>query len=241
MAITRIQNVNDAAFSSGTPVTLTAFNATAGNTIVVFFGHEPGGVANGVTSVTDTAGNPYTVGTKADLGGGTIEANLAWSVNILGNAANVITINITAPGANAGWASAVEYSGITAFDVQSTGTGTDAQVTLPTNGASVTTTNDEALLFSGVRTNGASNPMSAAASWTKIYDNNDTHMVQERIVASSGPYSGGALLTNNASWAFCLAAFKGSQGITPPSMQKILNINGGVRTRPRVYKPGLGR
>src|SRR5688500_6029731 len=108
MAITRVNTAKaepasepaQASISTGT------FAATAGNLIAVLIRIGGEGV---VSSITDTAGNTYTLATSDT----SWDPNLLcyYAKNITGHATNAVTVNFS-PSALYSWAFAIQYSGL---------------------------------------------------------------------------------------------------------------------------------
>ena len=97
-----------------TPLTTAGMNLTAGNLLVLgcaFYGHF---VSNPITSITDTAGNIYVL----VPGGSALNSSNGYVVfyyvkNCLGNAANIITVNVSPT---------VQYSSLFAWQVSGAST-----------------------------------------------------------------------------------------------------------------------
>ncbi len=113
---------------------------TTGNTIIVFI--AMGGTA-GVSSITDTQGNSYSVDVTASGQAG--KFSTIWHAsNITGGAAFKITVNVSF-GPTAMVFGAVEVSGLAVASLDKTNSNVGTATTTPTTG-SVTTTHDSELV-----------------------------------------------------------------------------------------------
>ncbi len=191
---------------------------SAGNLNVVAIGW--GSSTIGISSVTDTKGNSYTlaVGPTTMVGGGAT-TTIYYAKNIVAAAAGANTVTVT-------FSSAVpfpdirmaEYSGISTtnpLDVTATATGTSTLA----NSGSVTTTNANDLLVGsnwfvlGTTSAGAGYTQRQISGW-------DGDILEDQIVSTVGPYSATAPITTSSAWIMQMAAFRAAGSVadtTPPS------------------------
>ena len=157
MAIVYVNGANSGALivSPTSPITCT-LNVTTGNFVIVNLRCTQSSSVT-ISSVSDTAGNTWTVGSKLNIGTNTMIQS-AYAYNVTGNASDVITVNYSS---TAGFAQiwADQFSGIqtssTPFDSTATGTGG----TSVTSGTYSTVQNNE-LAYA------IASAESASGSWT---------------------------------------------------------------------------
>lgn len=204
-----------AADGSGNSVATGALNVTAGNLIAIFVKWEHSNAT--LDSVTDTAGNTYTVvaGTKVAHSNGDLKTQIAYAENISGEANNVATAHFSNAAVTYKRVAQVQYSGIATSspldDVavgQGTGTATSTG-NLTASGAG--------LLFAGggefnVTTWTAGTNYTERAEWGVTGVNS---MVEDRVISSGGSYNATATSGTSMDWAMSLAAFK-EAGAAPP-------------------------
>lgn len=114
--------------SNVSTITTTGLSTSTGNAIVV--ATSIGGSSITVTSVTDTAGNTYSHNASCSFlyAGIPINLDIWYSLNITGNAANIVTVNFSAPHTFAEIAQ-LQYSGMGAFQLCTTAAGTGTSLT----------------------------------------------------------------------------------------------------------------
>jgi hypothetical protein len=108
--------VSDASGAGGSVVTSNAFALTGGNTVAVLI---TAGASSGwsLTSVTDTAGNTYTVLPTYAYGLSTY-AVIAYKVNATGHAANVVTVSGSHPGGGNCQFQVFQLANVSAFNAE---------------------------------------------------------------------------------------------------------------------------
>jgi glucose/arabinose dehydrogenase/PKD repeat protein len=174
---------------------------TAGNTNILIIGWND--VTASITSVTDSAGNVYRVAIPTFRGNGMSQA-IYYASNIKSALAgsNTVTVTFNQPAVYVD-ARITEYSGLGAFDVgtSATGSGTTAN-----SGSIVTTTSNELLIGAGITANvftGAGNNFTQ-----RVITSPDGDIVEDRKVSATGSYSATASLRSGA-WLMQIASFKG--------------------------------
>lgn len=107
---------SNASGSGGSVVASNAFALTGGNTVAVLI---TAGASSGwsLTSVTDTAGNTYTILPTYAYGLSTY-AVIAYKINATGHAANVVTVSGSHPGGGTCQFQVFQLSGIAAFNAE---------------------------------------------------------------------------------------------------------------------------
>ncbi len=219
-AIARVNDTTATGSGASTTIAAAAANHTTGNLLVVKLKWETN-VA--LSSVTDTAGNTYTLLPRQ---GTTLSVQMAYSCNITGNVSNVVT---------ATWATSVtwrvssvtQYSGIAAsacFDVQTTASGTGTAVDA---GNVTTTVADEVIVV--VATDANSTTWTAATNFTIINSGlgGDTG-TEDRIVASTGTYATPITKNQTNTWQAAAATFKGVGGAPPPAPNRLTLLGVGA-------------
>jgi chitodextrinase len=201
---------------------------TAGNFNVVAVGFGSN-TAVGISSVTDSKGNTYTLAvgpTFTNWGGAATGGTTAiyYAKNIVAAAAGANTVTVTFAGA-VGFPDIrmAEYSGIdttSPLDVTAASTGTGTL----SNSGSVSTSNANDLLvgsnwvLSGTTGPGTGYTQRQISGW-------DGDILEDQIVSTVGAYSATAPISPSASWIMQLAAFKGAGtggDTTPPGAPSAL-------------------
>lgn len=115
-------------------VVSSAFNATAGNTIVVFYRDQSASLGN-IVNVTDTALNTYTQipGSFQVSQNNGVKVVAFIATNITGNAANIVAVNLTVSSTQTGMC-VYEFSGTTGV-VAAVATGASTVQTTITTGS----------------------------------------------------------------------------------------------------------
>src|SRR5437867_4586507 len=175
---------------------------TAGNLNVVVVGWND--TTATVSAVTDSAGNPYTLAVGPTLRAGQASQAIYFAKNILGSAANTVTVRFS-PAAAYPDIRILEYRGLDPVSplhatVAATGSSTSA------NSGALTTTAPNVLLVAanvvGTLTTGAGTSFTA-----RMITNPDGDLVEDRIVAAAGSYSATAPLSPAGYWIMQLVAF----------------------------------
>ena len=220
MPIARVNNTTANNSTSSTTIAAAAANHTGGNLLVVMLKWE-GNVA--LSSVTDTAGNTYTLKTRSN--GTTYSTQIAYAWNITGNAANVVT---------ATWAAAVtwkvisveQYSGAATaadpFAAESVAGGTGTAV----DAGNVTTTVADAVICV-VASDLNSATWTAGASFTIINSGlgGDTG-TEDRILTATGTFATPITKNLTNAWRAAAAAFHGPGGAPPAAKTGQLTLLG---------------
>jgi len=205
MAINRV-NFQTSSSGSGANVSTTAGSHTGGNFIVAVVAWEGSGT---LSSVTDTAGNAYTLRTERRQVGA-VAIQIAYAKNITGNASNSVTANFTG---TIGFSSirALQYSGIDTSapaDVEAGGNGSS---TAATSGSVTTNLADELLINAAVNFGGGVT-WSPTSPWVTEVNENNNCAVDERIVSSTGSYSAAQTPSATTDWAIAFDSFKAAAG-----------------------------
>jgi hypothetical protein len=209
---------------SGASVATSAGNHTAGNALKVIVSWEGSGT---LTSVTDTAGNTYTLKTErrqpaADA------VQFAYAFNIAGHATNVVTANFTGT-IDFSSIRVLQYSGMTTtddFDVEAGGNGSSTAAT----SGNATTTQADALLLNAAVNFGGGVTWSPTSPWVTEVTETSNCAVDERIVSATASYSAAQTPSASTDWAIAFAAFKGA---APGAV-----ISARSQTRPFPFSPG---
>lgn len=212
--------VNSVVPQNGAQVTATFAKAqTSGDLNVVAIGWND--ATSKITSVTDSAGNTYTLAVGPTVQSGTATQAIYYAKNIAAAAANGNTVTV-AFNATATYPDLriAEYGGIdptNPIDVVAAAQGTGTLA----NSGSATTTNANDLLV------GASlvqdQTMSAGAGYTsRVITNPDGDILEDEIVTTSGSYAATAQVNTNA-WIIQMVAFRaiGSATGTAPTITSV--------------------
>lgn len=215
MAIARVQFREGGNDASGTSIATAAMSVTIGNWIVVIVRGYEGGNNQDITTLVDTAGNTYTF--RAEYRGAdpymwsyTAPVTTAHATNVV-TATFDITISFR-------WIVAIEYSGITSFDLAGVNNaalgGSDLVST------AITTAQDEEVLVMG-GSQAAFTTFTAGADFTLIDGAlggaNTYGGIEERITTSDlSSYTAHLTSdTSGANWSTAWIALKGAADVPP--------------------------
>jgi glucose/arabinose dehydrogenase/chitodextrinase len=177
---------------------------TGGNTNIIAIGWSAAG--SNITSVTDSAGNPYQVAAPTARGTGLSQA-IYYAKNIAAAAAGANGVTVTF---NAAVKFAdiriLEYSGLDAnapFDVSRTASGTSA---LADSGAVTTTTPTELIFGAGMT---KKRFIAAGAGFAKrIITSPNGDIAEDRTTMAAGVYNATAQLSLSGAWLMQIVAFR---------------------------------
>lgn len=192
MAIAFVNLVEKTAFGATSTGNLAAFNVTSGNFILVSV-HVHSTIS--VTSITDTAGNTYTLLATNSPGSGWDQE--VWGAhNVSGNANNVITINLD--GTETSWgAIAGQYSGVkltSALDVSSAKATAGAATSITSDSFTPTTSTGVAVSFVAT-SSGDNGSYTAGTNYTLRSSSGNTLTFEDRLSAPASSQ------TCSISWA----------------------------------------
>jgi hypothetical protein len=193
------------------------FTATAGNTIIVAVWWV-NNATNSLTSVTDTAGNSYTlIGTK--LLNSVTGKYMQWAyvTNCLGNASNAVTANLNVSARIT--VIAVQYSGLATSSVlDQTASGKDeagGSATL-TSAAFTTTQADELILEWG---HAIGSVPTAGAGYTSRVATVRTRLAEQIVSTVQTGATATQTLGGADNWSILVATFKMAGGGAPSLVQ----------------------
>jgi glucose/arabinose dehydrogenase/chitodextrinase len=181
---------------------------TAGNTNIIAIGWNS--ASGTISSVTDTAGNVYSIAAPLTRGGGNLSQAIYYAKNIAAAPAGN-TVKVVFSGAMVYVDVRItEYAGLdptNPVDVTSSSSGSNASAT----SGSVTTTAANALLFGAGMTWGYYGNATNGFT-TRVLTEPNFDIVADRIVNSVGGYAVTAPVTGGGTWLMQLVAFKGAGG-----------------------------
>jgi hypothetical protein len=162
-----------------------------------------------IASVTDTLGNAYSQANGV-LRNSALSQTIYYAANIK-SGRNTVTVKFSGAGANIPDLRILEYSGLTALDVNSGGTGTAVNAA----SSNATTTNANDLIFGAAMTvTGAS----AGSGFTsRLVTSPCADLAEDKIVSTTGSYNATATMTSVGNWIMQMAAFQ--SGAAPPQPQ----------------------
>lgn len=219
-----------AQFNNTTGGSLAGRTSTAGN----FVGIQATATVNTATITHSQAGSVQTGRAFENVGGASTDfSTIRYIENIAGGASHTVTITTSAGQFSV--LNASEYSGVatsSSIDQANTGSGTGSGA-LTT--ASVTTTQaDELILCGGTEVESTNSAWTAGASFNlrgniARADLGDTGFLEDRIVSSTGSYSGAATWTgvsNPRDWRCQIVTFKAAGAATAPGQVTGLTAQG---------------
>jgi hypothetical protein len=197
---------------------------TLGNLNVVFVGWDDATAT--VSSVTDTAGNTYSLAANPVVQSGNASQVVYYAKNIFGAAAGANTVTVTfSVAANYPDVRIAEYSGLDTVSPLDVSAGAQATNTSTSNSGSVTTTSANDLLVGGNYV--ASETTQAGTNYTSRGINQDSDILEDRIVTATGSYNATATLDKNQWWIMQMVAFRAAgSGTTPPSITSLTPSSG---------------
>jgi hypothetical protein len=200
---TRVRQ-NSSVPGAGTSMTVTLPATTAGNLVVVAWLQNVDQVIN---SVTDTAGNTYSLAVSRFAGGASGIYSVYYKENAAGiGSTNTITIAF-AGDAGGGEAVAAEWSGIAtsgSLDTTKTATGTTAN---PSSG-SFTTATDNELLFAFVGCVLATENYTAGSGYTAVAQPDGYTQSEEQLTNTAGAGKTATFTGGATTWGVVAVAFK---------------------------------
>ena len=181
---------------------------TAGNTNIIAIGWNT--AAGTISTVTDAAGNAYSLAAPLTRGGGNLSQAIYYAKNIAAAPAGN-TVKVTFSGAMKYVDVRItEYAGLdptTPVDVTSSSSGSTNSAT----SGPVTTTAANALLFGAGMTWGIYGNATNGFT-TRVLTQPNFDIVADRIVNTVGSYAATAPVTGGGTWLMQLVAFKGVGG-----------------------------
>ena len=202
-----------AAAAGGSPpafVQGTSVYANTGLTLTVGAGHLLVALMSSDSTppatVSDNVNGSWTVLSAHEISA-VVSCRIAYFIN---SAAGSVTVTPGTWTGDAGW-SLHEYSGVitgSAFDGEE-GLG-NSDVTNPTSGSGIVTTNSNDVLVSILADEGNGTEASATNGWTlRTSETSHFHWAYDKVVSSTGTYNLAATRAQSST-ALCAAAFKGS-------------------------------
>ena len=157
-----------------------------------------------VQSVTDSAGNIYSLATGPETGT-TLRQYIYFAANIKGGA-NTVTVKWN-QGANTPDVRILEYAGVVSENsldqtAQASGTSATSQC------GPVTITSANELIFAANTTSGAAGAPSAGSGYTSRIITAHDDIAEDQLASSIGSYSATASLTLSGNWVMQMATFK---------------------------------
>ena len=178
---------------------------SAGNLNVVVVGWND--TTATVTAVTDSRGNPYTRAVGPTARAGKATQSIYFAPNIMAAAANsnivIVRFNVAAAYPDV---RILEYSGLAPSGPLIGGVGSSGSGTTTNSGALTTTVPNVLLVAANVVGGATTGPGSAFTS--RMITNPDGDIVEDRVVTTTGTYSGTAPQKPSGYWVMQMVAFK---------------------------------
>lgn len=201
--------------TAGSSIATAPVSHTAGNFVVVAVRWAILGSAVTLSSITDTAGNTYTLATTYFSGSAADAVTIGYAANILGNASNVLTANFSNAGASYRGILACQFSGVATaspLDVLISGaTGTN---NAPTS-SSFTTTNANDLIFIALDQGALGGNYTAGSGYTLSGKSVDVALdIQWKTVSSiQTGVTAASSSTSSSMWLVYGATFKAAGAV----------------------------
>ncbi|MDP9128040.1 MAG: NHL repeat-containing protein, partial [Pseudomonadota bacterium] len=206
----------DSASASGSSVSSLGATFSTGNTpgnLIIAFVRISATTAP--TSVTDLAGNSYTLATSRTQVSDNHSIYIYYAKNIstYSGGSNVVTANFAASNAHP-YIAIYEYAGLDPTSPLDKSAANFANgTTAASSGATATTTAANELVFVGVGTpTSFTGTVASTAGFTMLKNNtvDNNAAAEAEIVSSTGAYTGTMTLSTTASWSAAVATFKAS-------------------------------
>lgn len=206
MAIAFVNSGSGSGSGSSTTLDMSAINLASGGSVLAGTKWETN--SPNLSSITDTAGNIYSLLTSLTYAG-TARLRGGYTLNGAANASNVVRFTWDA-GATFRQGANVQFSGVSAtgFDQQNTNSGNSATAT---SGNITTTQNDEVVMFcvgAFTATTFTSETINGTASNSR-YEGSDFEF-HDLIVSSTFTSGGSSSLSPSGQWGGIIASFKAS-------------------------------
>jgi len=170
-----------------------------------------------VTSVTDSAGNTYSLAIGPTTGTG-MRQSIYYAANITGGS-NTVTVTFN-QAASFPDVRILEYRGVTALDVTAGASGSSTSA----NSGSATTTSANELIFGADLV--ATLTAAAGSGFTsRIITPLDGDIAEDEVVTTAGSYSATATLSGSGPWVMQLVGFVPVPG-SPPAVTSVSPNNG---------------
>lgn len=232
MAIAFVDTGSGSGSGSSTTLDMSAINLVTSNS--AFAGTKWETNSPNLTSITDTAGNTYSLLTSLTYAG-TARLRGGYTLNAAANASNVVRFTWDA-GATFRQGATAQFSGVSGsgFDQQNTNSGNSGTAT---SGNITTTQNDEVVMFCAAAftaTTFSSETINGTTSNSR-YEGSDFEF-HDLIVSSTFTGGGSSALSPSGQWGGIIASFKATAGGSVTS-----DIDRGLgRGLARGYARGLG-
>lgn len=204
-------SVTGSATGASSSIASASKNTTTGNCLVAFVKWESTGA---ITSIADTAGNTWVLDQYDDYSGGEPRGQLAYALNITGNAANVVTVTFNSANPTFRRIIVQEWSGLATSAVED-GTSTGGQGIGTTYSAAAITTTTTGVMVAGVAGYTALSGIAAAGTPTATLDSatlSDTFIVYY-VSGSAQSITPGASATSASDvWSMSAMALKDAVG-----------------------------
>jgi hypothetical protein len=210
---------------------------TAGNLNVAIVGWN--NTTAKVSSVTDTAGNVYTLAVGPTLQAGNLSQSIYYAKSIAAAAAGANSLKVVFTAA-ATWPDIriMEYSGIDPANPLDGATGASGTSATSSTGALVTTRTTDLLV--GANIVGTTTIGPGANFNQRLLTFPDGDIAEDRLVTANGSYTASAPLSSSGPWVMNLAAFAASSSATippppppPPAGPKFVQGNYAVPQTPQ--------
>ena len=220
MSAAFVNRVNAFSGSLVTSLATAATNHTTGNHLAVLIQYQ----VFGPSSITDTAGNTYAACGAAVTNGG--NTGVIWqAINIVGNANNVVTVNLNAPGSGYTSVTVIQSSGVdTASPLTTYSTATGSSTT-PTSGT-LSVSNGSAII-TAIAENDAGAGMSGGTGYT--YNNADggNGFVGDEFKEVTTDEAA-SFVSANAAWYIAAASFSAPGGTAPLRVRRLRLLGVGM-------------
>ena len=201
--------------TASVPVAYTSAQ-TAGDLNVVIVGWND--TAATVQSVTDSAGNTYTLALGPTTGTGLSES-IYYAKNIVGSNTNTVTVTFN-QGATKPDVRILEYSGVATSNPLDVSTGASGNSNIADSG--FVTTNAANELIVGANMVHSNTTIMAGAPFTpRVITSSDSDVAEDRLVNVPGSYHSWAPLNASGNWVMQVVTFQAAAASTVPFVSSV--------------------
>ena len=190
---------------------------TVGDLNVVVVGWND--VTSIVQSVTDSAGNVYSLAIGPTTGTGERQS-IYYAANIAGGN-NTVTVQFNQPALYPD-VRILEYRGVSSVDVTAGASGSGTS----TSSGPITTTSANELLFAA-NTVSTGNTGAGAGFTARVITTPDLDLVEDQVVSSAGTYTATAPISPTGTWVMQMVAFRAGVS-TAPTVSSVAPNNGSL-------------
>ena len=215
--------------SGNAAVAFSASNITTNDLIVVHC--LWGNTTQTLSSVTDTAGNTYTLIANSSVTESTnMRTQSAYAIITAGSGTKPTITCTRSSTSNAAWIEVAEYSGTATSGVLDQSAGTSGTSATPTSPSVTTTASGELIVGLFTQDGGAGETWTGGSGYTlrSPSTGSNERALEDQVQSTAGSISANATMSSSQSWTAVIITFKASGG-APPCANSIALLGAGCR------------